>query len=279
MSKKIFQFTTFLILSFSLLPAGVLPVRASGEGLGGNSPRQGVGVPEREVLYAPLSPPISEDAKRKLRKLAADTIPFFNGVYLGVDVVGMASSMFGSDTESVEVQADVNLKNRYFPVLEVGYSQTEAESDYGTHYKTQAPYFRIGLNYKMKYRNRSENHLYLGARYAFSFFKYDLESLEVSDPIWGGTSNPNLSDDIWGGSVSFRVKGESSTAHWLELVGGIRVQVWERFMMGWSIRYKQRFSVGKGMYSEPAYIPGFGESKKTNFGVTYSLIYKLPVGK
>lgn len=276
MNKRIFQ---FIILSISLLCSGVLPVFATGEDLGGSASPAISGRKEYDFLRAPVSPPISEEAKRKMRKLAADTIPFFNGVYLGLDIVGMASSLFGSDTKSVEVQADVNLKNRFFPVLEIGYSQTEAESDYGTYYKTQAPYFRLGLNYKMKYRNTSESHLFLGVRYAFSFFTYDVESIELSDPIWGGSTNPNLEDDIWGGSVAFRLKGESSSAHWMEFLGGIRVQVWKQFLIGWTIRYKQRFSLGKGEFSEPAFIPGFGESKKNQFGVTYSLIYKLPIGK
>lgn len=275
MNKKTFGLT--IILSISLSVSGTLKTHATTE----RAEEKAAAPPLRDAawLHPPLTAPISDQARKKLQQLMPDTIPFFNGIYVGVELVGMVGSLLGSDTKSIEVQADVNLKNRFFPVLEVGYSSTDAVSDYGTHYQTQAPYFRAGLNYKLKYRNTSESHLFVGARYAVSFFKYDVESLEITDPIWGGTSNPNLSDDIWGGSVSFRVTGENSHSHWMELVGGIRVQIWKQLMAGWSIRYKQRFSVKKGEYSEPAFIPGFGETRRNTFGITYSLIYKLPVGK
>lgn len=216
------------------------------------------------------------ERKERERRLA-DTIPLFNGVYVGIDIYGIGASLFGSDTKSTEVQVDVNLKNRFFPVMEIGFADTESESEHGTYYTSKGPYFRVGLNYKMKYRNTSESHLYVGARYAFSPFKYNVESLTMTDDVWGTPpSTPNLGDDIWGGSVPFRIQDESTSAHWAELVFGLRAQVWKNFMMGWSVRLKQRLGVGKGDQSEPAFIPGFGENKTTTLGVTYSLIYKLP---
>ncbi len=276
MNKKIFQ---YFILSFSLLWLPATQAFSRSEGAEEMHAPLPVFPWESGLLSSVPAAPLTDQAKKKLRQLLPDTIPLFGGIYVGVEGVGLVSSLLGGDTKSAEVHADVNLKNRYFPVVEIGYSQTDAVSDYGTHYKTQAPYFRIGLNYKMKYRNTSESHLFVGARYAFTFFKYDVESLEVYDPLWGEGYNPNLADDYWGGSVSFRVRDESSHSHWMELVGGIRVQIWKRFMAGWSLRYKQRFSVGKGEYSEPAFIPGFGKTRRNTFGITYSLIYKLPIGK
>ncbi len=275
MSKRILQ---YIILSTSLLY--ILPLTVSAED--GRAVAQthtpiASAMEDMDIAYtAPRPASSTSNVKKKLQALI-DTIPFYGGTYLGVDIAGVLGSMLGGDTKSIEVQADVNLKNRYFPVLEVGYAEIEAESEHGTLYNSKAPYFRLGLNYKAKYRNRSENHIYLGARYAFSIFNYDVESMEMYDPIWGGHLDPNLSDDIWGGSVPFSLKGVSSSAHWLELVVGIRAEIWKDFLMGWSVRYKQRLSVKEGDMSSPAYIPGFGENKKNTFGITYSLIYKLPL--
>lgn len=48
----------------------------------------------------------------------------------------------------------------------------------------------------------------VGLRYAATSFKYDVESLAVSDPEYGGSlGNPNLIDGIWGGSLPLTIKG------------------------------------------------------------------------
>ncbi|MFA6872826.1 MAG: DUF6048 family protein [Bacteroidaceae bacterium] len=218
----------------------------------------------------------ASNAGKRVANELLDTIPFFNGVYVGVDAVGVIGNSLGSDTKGSELQVDVNLKNRFFPVIEIGYSSTDSESDGGSHYTSDGSFFRLGMNYKMKFRNRDESHLFVGARYAFSSFKYDIESLSMADPLWGGALNPNLSDDIWGGSVPFSVKNKSCTAHWAELVFGVRAQIWKNFMMGWSLRYKRRFAVSGSKQAPPDNIPGYGSNGTSTFGGTYSLIYKLP---
>ncbi|MBP8777251.1 MAG: hypothetical protein KBH23_04630 [Bacteroidaceae bacterium] len=230
------------------------------------------------ILLTPLSAQVhtaSNSGKRVVNELL-DTIPLFNGVYVGVDAVGMIGNMLGADTKGSEVQVDVNLRNRFFPVVEIGYSSTDSESDGGSHYTSDGSFFRLGMNYKMKFRNRDESHMFVGARYAFSSFKYDIESLVMTDPLWGGVLNPNLSDEIWGGSVPFSVKNQTCTAHWAELVLGVRVQIWENVMMGWSLRYKRRFAVSGNEQAPPDYVPGYGSNGSSTFGGTYSLIYKLP---
>ncbi|MGI6219552.1 MAG: DUF6048 family protein [Bacteroidaceae bacterium] len=225
----------------------------------------------------------SKDSKRLAEKkkqaaAASDTIPLYGGTYVGVDLYGIGAPLLGSDTKSSEVQVDVNLKNRFFPVAEIGYAVTDMVSEYGSRYQSRGTYFRLGLNYKIKYKNPSESHIFVGLRYGWSPFKYDVESIPISDALFGeGPSNPNLSDDIWGGSVPFRVEGASGTAHWGEIVFGLRAQVWKNFLMGWSLRYKMRFGYSGQDNAIPSYIPGFGENDTSAIGITYSLIYKLPL--
>lgn len=216
--------------------------------------------------------------KKKLEAAAGDTLPFYGGTYIGVDLYGVGAPLLGSDTKSGEVQLDVNLKNRFFPTVEAGYASTEMVSEYGTHFQSKGAYFRIGLNYKIKYKNPSESHIFVGLRYGFTpSFKYDVESVPISDDLFGeGPANPNLSDDIWGGSVPFRVEGATGSGHWAEIVLGLRAQVWKNFLMGWSLRYKLRLGYSGLSNATPSYLPGFGENEGTAIGITYSLIYKLP---
>ena len=139
-------------------------------------------------------PSTKEKAKEEIK---VDTIPFYNGTYVGVDLFGLGSKLLGGDFLSSEVNVRVNLKRKFIPTAEIGFGQTDTWSDNGIHYKSAAPYFRIGVDY-----NVVKEYLYVGLRYGFSSFKYDISSTPFSDPIYGGSmANPGLIDGIWGGSV------------------------------------------------------------------------------
>ena len=46
---------------------------------------------------------------------------FFQGVWVGVDVFGFLNQALGSDISTTEASIEVNLMNRFFPVVELGY--------------------------------------------------------------------------------------------------------------------------------------------------------------
>lgn len=220
--------------------------------------------------------PASQPAPKEQKSTDEVSFPLYNGINVSVDLWGIGSKVLGGDFLSSEVAVDVNLKNRYFPVVELGYGGTDTWNDYGTHYKSNAPYFRIGMNYNAFYKKKFDNYLFVGLRYAISSFKYDIEALSVSDPIYGGeTGNPNQSDDVWGGNVPFdhRLKG---TMQWCEFYAGIRAHIWKRLYMGWGVRFKFRLSSSNGEYGNPWYVPGFGKYDSKAMGITYTITYKLP---
>ena len=203
-------------------------------------------------------PSTKEKAKEEIK---VDTIPFYNGTYVGVDLFGLGSKLLGGDFLSSEVNVRVNLKRKFIPTAEIGFGQTDTWSDNGIHYKSAAPYFRIGVDY-----NVVKEYLYVGLRYGFSSFKYDISSM----------ANPGLIDGIWGGSVPYHYNGLKSNMQWLELVAGVNVQIYKRFYMGWTLRFKFKTSASVNEHGNPWYVPGFGEYDSSNIGITYTLIYKLP---
>lgn len=192
--------------------------------------------------------------------------PFYQGLMVGVDVFGLASKAFGSDAMSTEVSVHANLKNRFFPVVEIGFGKTDAtgvETD--IHYQTSAPFFRVGMDYNVFYKKpHLPGYFTVGLRYGFSSFSYDMQSPDLVDPNWGHTSIPVVYD------------GVKSNAGWLELVLGMKTQVYKDFYMGFTLRYRSRQSMKKHENTEPYYIPGYGRGKSSNFGITYSLSYRLP---
>lgn len=209
---------------------------------------------------------------------ADDTaFPLYNGMTVSVDLWGIGSKVLGGDFLSSEVSVDVNLKNRFFPIVELGYGGTDAWNDNGTNYKTSAPYFRIGMNYNALFKKKFDNFLFVGLRYGFTSFKYDVSTLAVNDPVYGGIiGNPNQMDNVWGGSLPFDHKGMKGSMQWIEFCVGIRAHIWDRFYMGWGLRFKFRASSSTGTYGDPWYVPGFGKYASNNLGVTYTITYKLP---
>ena len=192
--------------------------------------------------------------------------PFFQGIMVGVDVYGFLNQALGSDSRTSEVSIEANLQNRFFPILEIGYGaldMTDDETD--IHFKTSAPFFRIGANYNVFYQKPElPGYLTVGLRYGFSSFEYDVQAPDLVDPNWNHTQVP----------VDYT--GVKSKVGWLEAVVGLKANVYKSFYLGLNVRYRSRLSMTKNENSEPYYIPGYGRGKSTSIGITYSIIYKLP---
>ena len=211
--------------------------------------------------------PVTAFAQDKNIKEAEDIQqPFYQGTMVNVDVSGLLGKAFGSEYTSTETSIECNLLNKYFPVFELGYGSTDTvNEETDIHYKTSAPYFRIGAGYNIfSKKPYLPGKSLVGARLGFSSFSYDVEAPAMTDPVWGETTIP----------VSF--EGIKSNASWLELVAEVRTNVYKNFHLGFSLRYKSLFSVKKSENSEPLYIPGYGKNKSSGFGITYNISYKLP---
>ena len=190
----------------------------------------------------------------------------FNGMGVSADLFGLVYSFIGEYT-SAEGALEFNIGNRLYPIAEVGYgwcNHTDEAS--GIHYKSAAPYYKVGISYNFftKRENPNPKHYIYGlARFCWSNFKYDLDTPDITDPVWGNATSLHLRD----------VEGASM---WAEVGAGIKVKIAKGFHMGWSIRYKFRITEKNGPNSKIWYIPGYGINKSTCFGGTYSLIYDIP---
>ena len=219
------------------------------------------------------------DEKQQRETIKVDTIPLFNGIFVNVDLYGVASNLLGSDFISGEFGVGVNLKNTFIPVIEFGMGGTDTWSETGIHYKTKTtPYFRIGVDYNTMAKKKEKNSfLFAGARYGYTSFKYDIYNMPVTDNIWGDAiGNLNLEDEYWGGSLEYDYRGMKCSLHWVEVLLGVQIKMYKRFYMGWSIRVKWKMSASHDENGNPWYVPGYGQYKARNVGLTYSLIYKLP---
>lgn len=203
---------------------------------------------------------VQEILKQKELKL-------FQGFTISADIFGPITYVI-SDYGSIEGALRLNLRNTYFPIFEIGYGKCNTTDD-DTHisYKAAAPFFRAGVDINILKDKRQNNRLYVGVRYGFSTFNYDMSGPDMTDPVWHGTA-------------PFHYEGMKSNSHWAEIVFGVQVKIWSKFHMGWSVRYKKPMKIGQDMYAKPYYIPGYGTTVgESCWGGTYNLVFDLNWGQ
>ena len=88
-------------------------------------------------------------AQREKTPILPDSTAWFQGVEVSAEMVGAAMKLLG-DRGQYEAGVRINLKDRYFPVAEVGYGMCDhEEKTTSITYKTKAPYCRIGLDFNV----------------------------------------------------------------------------------------------------------------------------------
>ena len=266
MAQKISRYFILLLIDVCLLSAFALPAASQNE--------------ERRVPMSLREQQRLKQEEKKLKEMEKEVVPLFNGMQIGIDLFGAAQYVFGAGAVSSELQVVANLRNMFLPALEVGYGVQDDWSDAGVHVKSNAPYFRVGMDYNLFHKKKEKNsYLYLGVRYGFSPVNFSVENAPMHDPVYGGVvDTPALDDEYWGGSVPF-AKDMKGSLHWLEAVLGVKVQIYRNFSMGWSARMRFKLGGKDDVNGHPDYVPGYGKLKKSNFGLTYCFIYQIPMKK
>lgn len=192
-----------------------------------------------------------------------DTTRFFRGLQVMADAVGPIQ-LAVSDYGQYEAALRINFKDKYFPVFELGYGTANHEDDPVTHvaYKTSAPYGKVGMDFNiMKYKHDIYR-VYIGARYAFTTFKYDVASPVLTDPVW---KDP----------AAIQLNNVSASYHWAELLFAVDAKIWGPLHLGWSVRYRRRLAHNDGESGNVWYVPGFGKTGNSRLGGTFNIIINL----
>lgn len=195
--------------------------------------------------------------------------PVYRGLSVHFDVASPIMGLLNksADVYGFEGQIDVNLYNRLFPILEAGYASVIKDTDLGAKYQSHSPFFRIGLNYSLikPYDDEGnarlmKNYPFVGLRYGLSPMNYSMENIVVSDEYWGESEYRNYSS-------MFNVAG------WLEVVGGVRIDLYKGLTLGWLVRYKTLLHSYATDKSFLCYVPGYGSSSSSVFSFSYTVGY------
>lgn len=208
-------------------------------------------------------PRLSKEEQLRLRmKEIDDSIPFWRGLQVKADLVGLIQKAVSSYGQ-YEAGVRFNLKDKYFPVVELGYGMADEEYVVtGITYKTSAPYGRIGCDLNIMKNKHDIYRLYGGMRYAYTSFKFDVDGPDMTDPVWGTTT-------------PFSGHGIKAHYHWLELVFGIDAKIYGPIHLGWSARYKRRIAYNNGEMGNVWYVPGYGKQGKTRLGGSFEIMVEI----
>lgn len=189
-----------------------------------------------------------------------DTIPLYRGIAVSYNAAGTIMRAV-SDYGEFEGAVRVNLRDKYFPLLEFGLGDAKHNEDPNTNVttKTSAPFFRLGCDFNVAKNKHDDYRVFFGGRYGFSSFKQKASG-DVIDPYWGGTL-PYLAES-------------SCTYHWAELVFSVDAKIAGPVRLGWSFRYKQKLASSSDDGMDIWYAPGFGKSGNV-LGGTFNVTVEL----
>lgn len=197
----------------------------------------------------------------------------FRGLSVHADIAAPIISLMGGFTRSYELQLDVNIYRRIYPTFEMGYATIHKEAASGVIYGAKAPFFRFGVNYGLLKPFKDDESVrsvkcypFVGVRYAMSPVTYSISNITINDPYWGTSSVQNLSNNL-------------DYAGWLEVLGGVRVDLFKGFTLGWSIRVKTLLHTSALSKAHVWYVPGYGKSSDMGVMFNYTIGYTFYCGK
>jgi len=193
-------------------------------------------------------------------------VALYNGFMIQADIASVSTSALSKgETYSYEAGIQVDLKQKYYPILELGLAGANKTTADNIGFVTNAPFGRIGIDFnilKKKKDSKPTTNLFLvGLRLGMSNFKYKITNATINNDYWGGTEIVDYSNI------------PATTKVWWEIIAGVRVEVIKNIYMGWTVRTKNLLTQDTEGEVAPWYIPGYGISASGNWGFNYTIGY------
>jgi hypothetical protein len=189
----------------------------------------------------------------------------YEGPRIGIDLSRFVLPYMQKGNRSGwEIQSDFPYKGNWFPTFEFGMQKFDDKRD-NFRYKNSGTYARLGIDMNIvKFESLNDHDLvFIGVRYGYSRFNHEASSIVYSN-YWD--------------SITTSVLNRKMSAHWAELVVGMKGEIFSNFFLGWTLRAKFPLSVTKDPVIKPYIIPGIGKtSSGTPFDFSVGLYYRFPI--
>jgi hypothetical protein len=204
-----------------------------------------------------------------VRAQDADTLavkpvqPVTHQLRVSFDVSKLVQNSLADNRKSWEGALDYYLKNELYLTAEGGAGNSDINYP-DLRYASSNLFFRGGIDKALFVRKKPQDWGmgFIGLRYGFGLVKRE-EAHYTTDDGLGGITNGVVASDRF-------------TVHWLELTGGMRVELFRHCFAGWNVRI--RFLLNQQAMGDlkPAYIAGYGAGEKaTAFDYNFYLAYAL----
>ena len=194
------------------------------------------------------------------------------GLRVGVDLFKLTRSFYEKDYRGLELVGDYRLTRKHYLAVELG-NENKTVDDDQLNFTTKGSYIRVGFDFN-SYQNwlDMENIISVGLRYGVSTFSQRLNSYEIYNPNQYFGENPVV------------ISGEEYnglTAQWIEVVAGMKAEVFNNVFVGFSFRLNRLVSQKLPNNFDNLYIPGFNRTYNGDFGVgfNYTISYFIPIYK
>jgi hypothetical protein len=194
------------------------------------------------------------------------------GLRVGADISKLARTLYDKDYKGLELVGDFRLTKKMYIAAEIG-NENKTTDDDRLNFTTKGSYLKVGPEWNF-YENwlDMENVIHLGFRYGLSTFSQELNSYKIYDPSDYFPPAPE---------VQAGTKYNGLSAHWAEVVAGMKAELFDNFYAGFSFRLNYLASDKKPDNFDNLYIPGYNRTYDGKFGVgwNYTLSYFIPVYK
>lgn len=190
---------------------------------------------------------------------------------LGVDISKPIIAFFDKDYSGLEIIGDFRIKNRYYIASEIGYTNKTTSEEY-INFTTKGSYIKLGANYNA-YNNWLDmnNEIFVGVRYGFSSFNQTVNSYTINQ--YGVYFDEYFVQNL--------MKYENLSAHWAELILGMKVETFKNLFLGASFSFNSLIKTTDSENFKNLYIPGYNKRhlNSSGAGFNYSISYQIPLYK
>jgi len=194
------------------------------------------------------------------------------GLRVGVDLSKPLRTLLDDTYNGVELLGDYRIYKDYYLAAELGNEQMELDEN-NLSVTSKGSYIKVGADYNA-YENWAgmENVIFIGLRYGFSTFSQTLNNYAIS------TQTPYFGPNI----ISTPEETKGLSASWVELVTGIKVELFQNLYLGANVQLKRMVTERIPTGFDNLSVPGFGKTNDfSTFGVGYSynISYLIPLYK
>ncbi|MFP2995056.1 DUF6048 family protein [Spongiivirga sp. MCCC 1A20706] len=211
----------------------------------------------------------------KLLETARDSVTEKDkyGLRFGIDLGRPVFTFLDDNYTGFEIVGDFRVSKKLYIATELG-NEERTIDDNQLNFTAKGSYIKLGVDYNL-YSNwfGMDNMIYAGGRYSFSTFSQTLNSYSLLN------RNQVFEEELL---VEPGTEFSSLNASWLELVFGAKVEMFNNFYMGASVRIARLFSNTEPDNFANLWIPGFNKvTNDSSFGVgfNYTLSYRIPIFK